>query len=106
MTLRHEIVELLNDINNLISGPATDNEAKALRAQREVLMAQLFIIIRDEINKTTQKYAAAVKSLNKAADQAKKARTDLEKISRTISKIASAINKVEKIVNMGIRVVS
>jgi hypothetical protein len=104
-TIRTGIADAINEINKLIAGGASAAEAKQLRKQRLLLMAQLTEVLEEEIRKDTKKYKAALDALDQATREAKAALDDVDKVAGTIRKVATAIKKVESVIKLGIRVV-
>ena len=102
-TIRTGIADAINEINKLIAGGASDSEARQLRKQRSVLMAQLTEVLEEEIRKDTKKYKEAVDALLQATREAMAAQGDVNKVAGTIRKVATAINKVESVIKLGIR---
>lgn len=98
-TIRHSLVNLLNEIDALLlSSRPTKEEREQLIKLRRLLHALLDEVLRREIAKDTKEYFNAIKRANDATDQATKALKNLESVARAIEHATSAAKAIDRVV--------
>ncbi len=102
-TIRSGISDLVNVLNKVRNNTTVAQEQINLQKLINVLFILWQQVIFDQLDKKTQDYKDAIRSLNDAEKEAKAALKDLGKVAHAIKIATSAAKAVDKVVKFAIK---
>lgn len=103
MTLRSELVELLNALDELLRNvEMTDEQREQHLRRRKLLSAKLDEVLRQTIDQNTDAYNAAVEQTNKAVKTAERALRETEEREAVILEITKAAKAIDAVIKLAV----
>lgn len=102
-TIRSGISDVVNVLNKVRNNTTVAQEQIDLQKLINTLFILWQQVIIDQLDKTTQDYKEAIRSLNDSEKAAKAALKDLGKIADAINKATEAAKAVDKVVKFAIK---
>ena len=101
MTLRSELVELIQSLDELLRNVEMDDEQREqVLSRRKLLSAKLDEVLGRKIDKNTGTYKAAVEQTNKAVKTAKRALRETEEREAVIREITEAAQAIDAVIKL------
>jgi len=104
-TLRHSIVDTINELQPLLAAGLPQEQEVQVRVRLDGLYLQLEEVLRQSIVPDGVAFSDAISVLEAATEQAEAALKDLSEVAELIEKLSDAIAKVDKIIGVGVRIV-
>lgn len=105
-TIRSGISDVVNMLNKVRNNTTVAQEQLDLQKLINVFFILWQQVIVDQLDKKTQDYKDAIKSLNEAEKVAKSALKDLSKVAGAIAKATDAAKAVDKVVKFAIKLLA
>jgi hypothetical protein len=102
-TIRSGISDVVNVLNKLRNNTTVAQEQIDLQKLINVFFILWQQVIFDQLDKKTQDYKDAIRSLNDAEKEAKAALKDLDKVANAIKTATSAAKALDKVVKFAIK---